>query len=47
MQCEDKSHETQIMVSMQVADKNVIDTMEVCLHAHELHLSSFPAIDQE
>jgi hypothetical protein len=35
------------MVSMQVTNEDVIDAMEVCLHSHELHLSSFPTIDQE
>ena len=44
---EDESHQAEVMVTMQVTDKNVIDTMEVCLKTHELHLGSFAAINKE
>jgi hypothetical protein len=35
------------MVSMKVTDQNMVDTMEVGLKFHELHLRSFATINQE
>ena len=44
MHGKDQTHQTQVMVSMQVADKNMIDTMEIYLEPHQLHLCPFSAV---
>jgi hypothetical protein len=44
---EDQSHQSEIMISMQVADEDMIDAMKVRLNLHELHLRCFAAIDQK
>lgn len=44
---EDQAHETEVMIAMQVADENVIDAVQVRLETHELHLRSFPAVNQK
>jgi hypothetical protein len=35
------------MIAMKMADKNVVDAVEVCLETHQLHLGSLSAIHQE
>ena len=47
MHGEDKPHETEIMISMKVTDKDVIDAMKIYLQAHELHLCPFAAVNEE
>jgi hypothetical protein len=44
---EDKAHQAEVMISMQVADKNMIDAMKVGLHPHQLHLRSFSTVNKE
>jgi hypothetical protein len=42
-----KSHQSQVMIAMEMADKDVINAMKVGLKPHELHLGSFATIHQE
>ena len=44
---ENQTHQTQIMVTMEMTDKDVVYPMEVCLHSHELHLRAFSTVDQK
>src|SRR5690606_36417904 len=44
---EDQAHQAQVMIAVQVTDKNMIDAVEVYLKAHQLQLSSFAAIDHK
>jgi len=47
MHGEDQTHQSKIMIAVQVADEDVIDPVEVSLHPHKLHLRGFAAIHQE
>jgi hypothetical protein len=47
MHGEDQSHQPEIVIAVKVADKYVIDAMEINLQAHKLHLSTLSTIDQE
>jgi hypothetical protein len=42
-----QSHQSEVMVSMQMADENVVDPVEICLKAHQLHLCTFSTIYKE
>ena len=42
-----EAHQSEVMIAVQMANEDVIDSMKVCLHTHELHLSSFAAINKE
>jgi hypothetical protein len=35
------------MVAVQMADENMLHTVKIGLHSHELHLSSFSTVDQK
>ena len=47
MHGKDQSHKPEVVITVEVRDQNVIDTMKVCLVPHQLHLCSFAAVDQE
>ena len=42
-----KSHQTQIVVTVKMRDKNVVDAVHVRLVAHELHLRPLAAVYKE
>lgn len=44
---EDEAHQPQEMVAVQVADKDVVDAVEVGLQLHELHLGALATVNQE
>lgn len=44
---EDQSHQPEVMIAMKVTDENVPNAVKTDLKFHQLHLGSFPAIDQE
>jgi hypothetical protein len=43
----DQSHKAQVMVTMQMSYKDVVDAMKISLQTHELHLRSFATIDKK
>ena len=43
----DQPHQPEIVIAVQVADKNVIDPVITYLKPHELHLYRFTAVDQK
>jgi len=45
--CEKETHQSQVVVAVEVTYKNVIDAMMAQVHLVQLHLCSFPAVDQE
>jgi hypothetical protein len=47
MHREDQSHQSVVVIAMQVADEDVIDSMKVRLNLHELHLGCLTAVDQK
>jgi hypothetical protein len=47
MHCEHQTHETEIMVAVQMTNKNITGAMKVCLVFHQLHLCAFSAVDHE
>jgi hypothetical protein len=47
MHGEDKTHQPEIMIAMQVADENVIDSMKAGLILHELHLRCLATVDEK
>lgn len=42
-----QSHQSQVMIAVKMADKDVVDPVEIYLKSHELHLRTFAAVDQE
>jgi hypothetical protein len=44
---EQNSGEAQVMITVKMADQHVIDTLKRDLEARELHLRTFPAVNQE
>jgi hypothetical protein len=42
-----QSHQSEIMIAVKMADKYVVDPVEICLKTHELHLRRFAAVNQE
>lgn len=47
VQGKDEAHQSEVVITVQMTNEDVIDSMKVCLHAHELHLSTFATINQE
>ena len=47
MHCKDKPHQAQVMITVQMTYKNIVDPVKIGLKPHELHLSAFATIDQE
>ena len=43
----DQAHQSEVMVTVQMADKDVADAVKVCLVFHQLHLSAFTTVDEE
>jgi hypothetical protein len=43
----DQPDESQVMITVQVADEYVIDAVKIRLHLHELHLRRFATIHQK
>jgi hypothetical protein len=43
----DQSHQPEVMVAVQVADKDMVDPMKICLQSHQLHLSSLATINKK
>jgi hypothetical protein len=41
----DQAHQTQVMIAVQVTDKDVIDAVVRCAKTHELHLRGFTTVD--
>ena len=44
---ENKSHQAEIVIAVEMRDKNVVDSMEVRLKTHQLHLGAFATIDKK
>ena len=44
---EDQTHQAEVVVTVEVADEDVVYPVEVCLHPHKLHLRTFATVDQE
>jgi hypothetical protein len=42
-----QSHQSEVMITMQVTYENMIDPVKVYLETHELHWASFAAVNQE
>ena len=47
MQRKNEAHQSEVMIAVQMANEDMIDSMKVGLHTHELHLGSFATINQE
>ena len=47
MHRKNQSHQSQVVITVQVADENMIDSVEIGLQTHELHLRSFTTVNQE
>jgi hypothetical protein len=43
----DQAHESEVMIAVKMADKNMVDAVEICLKAHELHLGTLAAVNEE
>jgi hypothetical protein len=43
----DQSHKAQIMVTMQMTYKDVVNAMKISLQTHKLHLRSLTTIDKK
>jgi anti-sigma-K factor RskA len=43
----EQAHQPQVMIAMQMADKDVIYFVDWDLVSHQLHLSAFTAVDQK
>jgi hypothetical protein len=42
-----KAHQSQVMITMKVTDKNMIDPLEFQLKPAQLHLGAFATVDQK
>lgn len=47
MHGEEQTHQTEVMITMQVTDEDVADSMKIGLIFHQLYLRTFATIDQE
>ena len=47
MHCKNQSHQSEIMIAVKMADKDMVDPVEIRLKTHELHLRRFAAVNQE
>jgi hypothetical protein len=47
MHGEDQTHQTEIMVAVEMGNENVVNAMKVGLETHQLHLRTLAAIDKE
>lgn len=43
----EQAHEAEVMIAMQVRNKNMMDAMNGAVVLHQLHLCAFSAIHQE
>lgn len=43
----DQPHQAKVMITVKVTDKDMIDAVKICLHAHKLDLGCFTTVNEK